>query len=320
MNLTIVLRLIDNIFRRPIRYLLPIVLLGFIGYATASTIDYYRSTGTVAVSETTFLASLTEARGDDRFTFNTASQVAATEIQGLLGTEAFTASVLNVANDDPDGGPYAAETLNALRSSIGVSPSSNNFLQISSETTTPEASQSLVNAVISSFVQWQIDADIAQSNIAEQFFRDLAAALALQVDSARARLELFLLENPDPVTGDRPTTELFELNELQSEVESATNRWEAALDNQRQAELATIQTETDIRQGFVTVDPPNLPLEPVSRRTTLLIRMILFGIIGVGISVAVALITTVVDTSVRFPAEIRERLGMDILAVVPKIK
>ena len=320
MTLTLLLRFIDNIFRRPIRYLLPIALLGFIGYGTASTIDFYRSTGTVAVSETTFLASLTEARGDERFLFNTASEVAANEIQGLLATETFTTDVLNAANDDPEGGPYASETLDALRNSISLSPTSDIFLQISSRTTTPEASQSLVNAVISSFVQWQIDADIAQSNIAEQFFRDLSASLALDVDAARARLELFLLENPDPVTGDRPTTEVFELSELQAEVDSATARYETALDNQRQAELATIQTETDIRQGFVTVDTANLPVEPESRLTSLLIRIILFGIIGVAISVAVALITTVVDTSVRFPAEIRERLGMDILAVVPKTK
>lgn len=320
MTLTLILRLIDNILRRPIRYLLPIALLGFIGYATASSIDYYRSTGTVAVSETTFLASLTEARADGRSSFRSASEVAAIELNGLLQTDAFTTQVLNAANDEPDGGPYTPQTLNALRRSIGLSPASASFLQISSETTSPEASQSLVTALISSFLRWQIDSDIEQSNIAEQFFVDLAASLALEVDSASARLELFLLENPDPVTGDRPTTELLELNELQSELDSASARYEAALANQRQAELATIQTETDIRQGFVTVDQPNLPTEPESRLTSLLIRIILFSVIGVGISVAIAIITTVVDTSVRFPAEIRERLDMDILAVVPKTR
>lgn len=320
MTLTIILRLIDNIFRRPIRYLLPIAILGFVGYATASTVDEYRSEGTVAVSETTFLASLTDVRSDDGFSFSTAADVATEEIVGLLQTDAFTTSVLNVANGTPDGGPYTVETLEAVRDAISVEPLSNTFLRIQAETTTPTAAQSLVLAVIESFVDWQISADLEQTVIAEQFFVDLADSLAIEVNAAEAGLSAFLLENPDPVTGDRPTAEQLQLTELQADLDAATLRYEDALSKQREAELATIQTQTDTRQAFLTVDSPNLPSEPVSRLTSLLVRVMLFAILGTTASVAVAIITTVVDTSIRFPAEVRERLDLEILAVVPKTR
>ncbi len=318
MTLTLLLRIIDNFFRHPIRYLVPIVLLGAIGLSTGSAEKSYASTGSVFVEENTFLATLTGVR-DQNFSYQGANQVAIDQLRGLLSTVSFTSAVLDRASGETSGSPYPATVLDETRSAIGLNADRGSFMVITATTSSPGSAQALASAVLEEYVQWQIGSDVEQSNVAEEFFGALAASYKIELDQAEAVRAAFLLENPDPATGERNTNETLRLTELDSAVEDARLQYTDALSKQREALLATTQTETDIRQGFLVVDNPSLPSSPVSGLQDTIVRVLLFSMIGIAATAGVLLTTTLIDTTIRFPIEARERLGVEVLAVVPRV-
>lgn len=320
MTLKFILRLVDNLFRHPIRYILPVVLLAGFAVINLPSDDEYTSTGVVFVEDASFLSSVTELGRPDGFTFGSAADVAVEQLIGLLGTDNFTSDVLRRIEGADESTTYSDDTLFWFRTGISVGSSPGSLMQVSGTSIDPATAQASAQGVIDAFVEWQIEADLAQSQSAEQFLADLAEERRTDLEAAQAALASFLLLNPDPEEGSRPTSESIALDELEDEVTAARDRYDTALSNVETAQLATSQTEVDSRVNLRLVDSPALPTTPESRTTSNLFQVILFAILGAGASLGVLVVTTFTDTSIRFPAEIRDRLGKEPLAVIPRVQ
>lgn len=320
MTLKFILRLVDNLFRHPIRYLLPVVLLAGFAVATLPSDDEFSSTGVVFVEDASFLSSVTELGRPDGFTFGSAADVAVEQLIGLLGTDNFASDVLRRIEGTDHTTTYSDETLFWFRTGINVGSSPGSLMQVTGTSIDPATAQASAKGVIDVYVEWRIEADLAQSQSAEVFLAQLAEERRIELEEAKGALASFLILNPDPEEGERPTSEGIALGELETAVTAARDRYDTALVNVETAQLATSQTEVDTRVNLRIVDSPALPTTPESRTTSNLMQVILFAILGAGASLGVLVVTTFTDTSIRFPAEVRDRLGKEPLAVVPRVQ
>lgn len=318
MTLKFLLRLVDNLFRHPIRYILPVILLAGFAIVTLPSDDEYTSTGVVSVEDASFLSSLTDVGRNDSFSFASPADVAEEQLFGLLGTDTFTADVLRRIEGTPDDFVYDGVTLSFFRQSISTGTRPGSLLEVTGSSFDPLTAQAAANGVIEAFIEWQIEADLAQSQSAEEFLIGVAEERRVELESAQDALRSFLLLNPDPEQGSRPTSESIALSELEDEVTATRDRYETALRDVETAQLATSQTEVDARVNLRVVDSPPLPDTPESELVSSLLQVILFAILGAGASLGVLVMTTFTDTSIRFPAEIRDRLGKEPLAVLPR--
>jgi len=316
MTFTLLIRIIDNLFRHPVRYLLPIVLFAGIGFASASNADAYRSTGVVYVDDSSVIAELTEV-GVDGFNYRSAADVAQEQLFGLLQTDSFMNDVLDEAGSEGEA-PRVPIVVDAARRAITTNTSSGSFLEVSAETTTAESAQALATATLDAYVDWLIEADLTETLGAEGFLAGQVADQLDELERARAAVDGFLEINPDPLIGERSTQETIDLAILSDAVTTAQANYDQAVRTLESAELLTSQAEITVRQSFSVEDAPKLPADPLSGLRDLILRMALFGIMGAAMSAAALLISTVIDTSVRFPIEVRERLGTEVLALVPR--
>ncbi len=318
MTFTLLIRIIDNLFRHPVRYALPVTLFAAIGFLSLSTADEFESTGVVFVDESSVIADLTEVSADG-FSFLSAAEAAQEQLFGLMQTDSFMNDVLDEAGSAGEA-PRDPVVVDAARQAISTSVSSGSFLDVSATTTSPGSAQALATATLDAYIGWLIEADLTETLAAEEF---LAQQVALELDElqrARAAVDDFLVLNPDPLVGDRSTQETIDLTILSDSVTAAQAKYDQAVQALESAELLTSQAEINVRSAFRVEDAPKLPTEPLSSIFDTALRVALFAIMGMAMSAAALLISTVVDTSVRFPIEVRERLGTEVLALVPRAK
>jgi uncharacterized protein involved in exopolysaccharide biosynthesis len=316
MTFTLLIRIIDNLFRHPIRYALPVVLFAGIGFASLSSADEFEATGVVFVDESSVIADLTEVSADG-FSFLSAAEAAQEQLFGLIQTDSFMNDVLDEAGS-AGVAPRDPVVVDAAREAISTSTSSGSFLDVSATTTSPESAQALATATLDAYIGWLIEADLTETLAAEEF---LAQQVALELDElqrARAAVDDFLVLNPDPLVGDRSTQETIDLAILSDSVTASQAKYDQAVQALESAELLTSQAEINVRSAFRVEDAPKLPTEPLSSIFDAALRVALFAIMGTAMSAAALLISTVVDTNVRFPIEVRERLGTEVLAFVPR--
>lgn len=316
------LRIVDNFFRHKILYLLPAVFLGALGLFFASNADEYRSQGVVFVESETFLSSLTEVRSEG-FSYEAPSEVAIGQLYGLLSTDSFAAAVLERSEAEDRlryPGELDVDLFARVRDSISADYGGENILTISAFAVDPSVARNLAAATIETFVQWQIDADTAESLLAERFVEDLVVLYESELLESTENLTAWIAANPGPnVITDRPVDEQLMVASMQAAVLSAEERLGEAASKVEDARLATAQAESDIRQGFAVVDEPQMPLTPQNGLMELLLGGMTFAFVGVIMSAAVITFTSASDTTLRFPSEIEELLGVDLLAVVPKV-
>ena len=316
-----VLRFVDNLYRRRFLFVVPAILLGAIGYFLAQGVEQYTSEGTVLVDSETYLASLTDVRSEG-FSWLSPSEAANSELYGLLTTDVFIEALVDQAGIEDEirwPGSSDADFYEGVRTAIWGTPGGD-FLTVSAVAGDPETAQVLANATIETFVQWQLDADLEQSQVAEQFVEELVVTYATEVELAQDRLTSWVRLNPGPSRAeDRPVDEQLALTVLQTEVDEASQRYNLAITQREEARLASAQAEADIRQSFSVLDAPSLPEKADQGFLDVLVRTALFATVGLVLSTAVLVFISGADTSLRFPREIEDLLGAELLAVVPKV-
>lgn len=314
------LRLADGFFRRWLLYLIPVVAFGVLGFFSATARDEYRAEGTLFVQDETLLAQLTEVRPDGP-SLKTPADAASERLWGLLQTDTFMDDILDLSDTRElfmDENENSEETYRFARQSVLAWAGGSNFLTVAADSEDPAIATRLADATIEAVTQWQIESDVAASREAEAFFSDLVVEYRSDLDAARDALNAYLIANPEPaeVLRRRPLTETVEIERLQREVDLTEETLLNAVTKTEDARLATAQTESDVRRGLLVVDPPVLPQEPIAGLRDLAIRIAVFAFVGGLASAAVLVVTTMADSSIRFPSEIPERLGIDVVAVV----
>ena len=171
-------RLLETFFRRWWLYLLPMVLLVALGASViAGRGTRYHAAGVIQVNRDTLLEPDHVGRGNQNNTFGFDSPATYTSRQfnTLLGTDSFLDSVIKEAGLTTS---VESGALTHARSSAGRFGSPlrvTNLIVVNASSRDPELSYRLASATIASYLQWQIDTDVTQSQSAEQFFESLLA-------------------------------------------------------------------------------------------------------------------------------------------------
>ena len=315
-------RVIDNLFKRKVLYILPIIVLGALGVWLASGEETFESVGVVQVAPETLVADIADV-GTDGLDFRTPAEIANDELFGLVLTDSFMAEVVSLNGlDEAFNAPNPEDEtfLGAVRDLIETEASGDDFVTVTAVSDDRVIAQALAQSVIDNFISRRINADLQESRIAEAFFSELVLARDIEADEARDELAAWLIDNPGPNTiTDRPIDQQVRIQTFEGSIAEAEIRFNEAVDQQEQAQLAAAQVEADVRQSFLTIDPPQIPRDPQNGPVDLAILGVSFAVVGVLLSGAVLLLTSAADTSLRFPAEVEELVGAELLAVIPKV-
>ncbi|MGQ9482354.1 lipopolysaccharide biosynthesis protein [Chloroflexus sp.] len=316
----IVLRLLESFFRRPLLSLAPFVLalLIGVGYIFLSPPEYL-SSGKIYIEKESLLASLTSSDSDVSW-WVTPAQATSNEIYELLATNAFVRAAIQQTKLEPlmGGGPDVVwETFTFFRDTISVNTLGDKLVEIRATTDDPELSYQMVVATMDTYLKWKMNNDFQESIAAQKFFEELIAPYQADVDTARQALIDFLSANPEPVRGERPPGEQFQLDQLRAALARAEERLSAAQENEESARLALVKNESLIRQTYQIIDQPELPLRAEFSITGFIKNMVIFVAIGVFLSASLIGGSALLDRSLRFPIDVQNGLGVPLLALVP---
>jgi len=318
----IILRVLDSYFRHRWLNLLPIVLM--IGLASASFTlaqPEFISRGRLYVQKAALLPSLTQLPSDG-YTWRTPTQVALSELQELVQTEAFVRSVIQKTDLEANmsGGVDAVEqTINDFRLALSLQQVGDNVIEISVTDKTPEHAQQLAAATIDAFTIWKLNGDQQESAVAQSFFRDVLPGYQDNLLKARDALKNYLEAHPIPLRGERPAQELLEIAQYQSIVDVATRRVENALEKEESARLAQAQAESSVRQDYLLIDAPTLPIKPETSLRQRLMGPAIFVVVGFILTIVCIIGGALLDRSFRFPLDVHTSLDLQVLALVPDI-
>jgi len=317
-----VLRLTENIARHKFLFILPAIVMAAIAFNLSQGSDEYESTGIVSVNGETFLASLTDVRTEG-FSFRSPADLANEQLYGLLSTDTFMADVVDQSGLEAQlrvPGTDDETFFDSIREAIGASPGGDNFLSIYATAGDPVIAQALAEATIETYVQWQINADLEDSRLAESFVEDLIVQYSDELGVAQEQLAAWVRENPGPTRAeDRPIDEQVELQALQTETQEAGERLNTAITKREDARLAAAQAEADVRQSFAVIDSPTVPVWPTNGTLDMLMMVFVFACAGLFLSLAALSLLSASDTTVRFPSEVEDLLETNLLAVLPKV-
>lgn len=316
----VLLRLLESYFRHRWLYVLPIVI-GLIagGGYVASIPPEYTASGRLYVAQENLLANLTSSNTGGSFWIS-ASDSTVSEIYELMNTQAFVRSVIQKTDleQNMSAGPTAVdETITYVRKIVNVQSAGSNLVDISATGDDPNVVYQVVISLMDAYVQWKINNGYQESTAARNFFDNLMKPYQDEVDQARSDLVAFLTAHPEPVRGSRPPAEQMELDRLQSAVQRASDRLNSARDNEENARLAQVQSESVTKQTYMVIDQPQIPQEAKVSTKTIATNLIIFLAVGIFLTVVGVAGGALLDRSLRFPIDVRHGLSLPVLAMVP---
>ena len=321
MSADIVLRLLDTFFRRFWLYLVPVVLLGGMGvWIATSNVAQYTSVGTMQVEPDARVAQLTGNPTDPGFGWETPAAATSRTISSLVGTDTFVENVIAKGGLEQ---PIAAGvlTFGEVRQSIGVYPDGSRLVKFVGTNRTAEVAERVAWATMEAFVDVVMENEISDNVVARDFIRDKLADFEADVRAAEDRLEDWLNDNPEPLDErDRPTGEILQLERLQQDVLAQDQRLAEAESSIQQAELSVEQKAAEVRQRFAVIDPPRVPWAPLPTFQKTVLTVLMALVLGSVIALAGVVIATIMDRTLRFPEDVKKRLGVRVIAVVPQVK
>ncbi|MEF3273682.1 MAG: lipopolysaccharide biosynthesis protein [Chloroflexus sp.] len=316
----IILRLLESFFRRPWLSLAPFGLALVVGASYILLLPpEYLSSGKIYVEKDSLLASLTASNSEVSW-WVTPAQATTNELYELLATNAFVRTAIQQTKLEPlmAGGPEVVwETFTFFREEVSINPLGDKLVEIRATTDDPELSYQLVVATMDTYLKWKLNTDFQESVAAQKFFENLIAPYQADVDKARQALIDFLSANPEPVRGERPPGEQFQLDQLRAALARAEERLSAAQENEESARLALVKNESLIRQTYQIIDQPEIPQKAEFSLTGFVKNMIIFVAIGLFLSASLIGGGALLDRSLRLPIDVQQSLNLPLLAMVP---
>jgi capsular polysaccharide biosynthesis protein len=318
----VTLRLLETYFRHRWMYLIPVpILLAAAIVSFVTTKPSYLAHGTLWVERQSLLATLTSVRADG-ISWITPAEATVDEFDELLHTDSFVRAVIKQTDLETEMSKSLADQATLfedVRKWVWVQTLGNNVVTVNAAHEQGKLAQQLSTAAIEAYLTWRINNDRQDSLTAQSFFGDLITAYKKDLDKARAELQTYLEAHPDPVRGDRPSTEMLQIDKLQLAIKDAADRVQKAVDNQENSRLALVRAENDVRQKYLVVDQPVLPGDPEVSKKKLIMNMVIFGVVGLMLSVVVLVGATLLDKSLHFQVDVLHGLGLPMLASIPSI-
>ncbi len=316
----VVRRLLESYFRHRFLWLVPVAVM-----AVLAGVQFFTATpacislAAVYVNKESLLASLTSIR-EEGFSLVTPAQATVDEFKELLQTNTFLRAVVQLTDleEQMDQGPRAvAQTLAEAHDAVWVQTLGKNLIMVGAAHQRPEVAQQLAAATTEVYIQWKINSKREESMTAVKFFDELLETYEAELEAARDELRRYVEAHPTPVRGDRPASEEMKIEWLRAAVNLVATRYANALNDQESARLAVAVADSEIRRTYMILDAPSLPLSPQQSKKELLMTDVIFGVVGVMLSVMGVVGSALLDRSVRFPADVYHLLELPLLATIP---
>jgi uncharacterized protein involved in exopolysaccharide biosynthesis len=313
---SLMLRLLESFFRRWWLFLVPVVVLGVVGFISVSgTKKTFQSSGTFNVESSTVLSTLS---GDNNQTsaFETPSETTSKRINATLQTDQF---IKDIAQRAGIAGALESGliTPNWIRSSLTSTTNGSNLVKVVAVNEDPAVAQRLASATIDGFIQTIIDSASSQSAAAVTFFDNLLTTYQTDLTNAQQALDQYVQAHPAPALGIRPEDEQSEVTRLSSAVTQAQTNYNTTVGKRQDAQLSTEQTKADLSARLRLIDAPQVPKAPEPRLKSMLFGFATFLALGVLVSGGAVVLATLMNHSLQSAADVKERLGVRVLAVVP---
>lgn len=320
MSRSTLVRILEAFFKRWFLYVLPLVAMIVLGLsAITSTRDQYTSSGSVFVESGGLIEALSDVPDGGFGSFLTPAQFASQELNGLLQTDMFVQSVLEAAGVGEDSTRlFWVDQVAETRAALGSRATSENLVNVTATTPDPELSRRLTAGAVEEFIDFKIDLRIAESAASEAFYSELAEEYRRGLDAARDAVDAFILEegviDVDLLTAEQTAT-YDRLNEAET---SADATYRAALADVEASRLASLQAETEVRQGLSLVDPPQAPLISDNSLVDTLLTLATYLIIGIVLTVAGPVIAAMANRGVLFADDLAHLTTTSVIATVPR--
>ena len=319
------LRLFDSFFRHWWLYLLPIIISGaasgFFAYKQKSS---FTSSGTIYVQSESLVASLNNLPGSTDSMWVTPADIYVNQLSALLRTESFLRSVVKgtpVADKMNTGPENIGAAITEINKDLRVTKVDDNLVAFSATAESAAVAKQLATQIPESYVLWKLNSQRQDSIAAQDFFSGLLTPRQKELDDARQALETYLQQNPAPPRGaDRPALELLKIEQLQTTIKSAEDRVNELRTKDDSAKLAQAQAERNLRQTYLTIDTPKEPNMPTNGISKRLQNNMLFLLVGIALSILGVVGAAIIDPSLRFPIDVRNRLFLPTLAMPPRSK
>jgi uncharacterized protein involved in exopolysaccharide biosynthesis len=312
----VVLNFLEAFFRRPWLHLLPLILMLILGAASAfSSKQSFQSTGTITAESSTVLGDLTQSNNQG-FGFETPATIVARNINELLRTTNFLNTVAGKLQAEATDSQKAL-LRDVIAKDVGAIADGDQLVRVSATSERADLSFRLADAVIRSYVETVKANKIAQSDQAVQFFQGQVADADTARKAAQAALDAYLVQQGLTDTLQIPPGQQLQINNLQADVDRAESQYDAKLDSLDQAKLASNSAAAEVDQLLRVTDPPETPLAPQPRLKKAALTLVVFGVLGVLLSLASVIVAATLDRTIRVPGDITAKFDLDVLAVVP---
>lgn len=316
----VILRILESYFRHRWLYLLPIILMWGVAAVAVFRAPLYLAHGIMYVEQENVL--LPSIPSLDTNSWETRADQTSHEISDLLQTDAFIRAVIQDTDLEKymtAGTVTAAQTMRDARNYVWADAPGRNQVRVAATHTDPQIAYQLVDATIENYTLWKINANLVESEIAEAYINDLITEHESKLETARQELENYYSAHPAPLPedGDRPASEILEIDRLQTELTVANARYSDILRSKDNAELASSQAESSVRQTYIPFDAPRVPEEPATTRRDMAVQIVIFTVVGVILSVVAVIGGMLLDRSFRFPIDVQYGVNLPVIAAVP---
>ena len=308
----------DNFFRRWVWFLLPIVLFGALGVLLAAgSSTNYRSASSLNASRSPLVEEV-QIRGTEISDYESPAAGTARLINEQLSTNTFL--------DDIAARASLTEALEAgllyrhdLRAAIGASATGVNLLRISAQWDNPEIAYALVDSTIAAYQDYLYQVVSSDGIDATDFWMQKESEAVEEAQDAASELVQYL--ESVPANEDlRTADQLVVIDSLQRRAEAAQTDVADARDQIDNAELAVQQAASETGRLLQVVDPPEVPAAPEPQARQQAMTVFAFLVMGVLVSSAALLLTTVMDRSIRSASQLAAASGVDIAIAVPVLR
>jgi uncharacterized protein involved in exopolysaccharide biosynthesis len=313
---SLMLRLLETFFRRWWLYLVPVVVLGVLGFMSVSgTKKTYEATGTFNVESSTILSNL---NGDNTQTngFDTPAGATSKRINATLQTDQFIKDVAKRAGID-NALANGTITPGWIRSSLTSATNGSNLVRVIAVNQDPAVAQRLAQATIDAFTQSIVDSASSQSTAAVGFFDNLLTTYQTDVTTAQTAVDDYVKAHPAPAIGVRSEDEQAELTRLTAALTQAQGNYNATLGKRQDAQLSVEKTKADLSERLRLIDAPQAPAAPQARLKSMVFGFATFLAVGLLLSIGAVVVATLMNHSLQTAADVKDRLGVRLLAVVP---
>ena len=316
---SVLLRILETYFRRPLINLLPFMLITAPGIAYVQLREpVYISNASIAIQEES-ITETTLGLASREFVWRTAADATVTDIQELFASDSIIRSIVSRTDLEQSlqaAGENEQAFFDGVRRAIWVQSVGAQHFVVSARANNPELAQQLTASVITTFLNWNSNLGLADAAASIDFFEDQLAKESAEFEEAQLELRQFLTEFPDTFRGERSEVQQLELDRLTQLANQAAARVSYTRDRYSFALLTYKLAETETEQQFLIIDQPTLPNESEHTPFQSAKVVVLFAAAGIVATLLLLFLRAALDKTCRYPVDVKIKHGLPVLASV----